>query len=175
MYHLLHCPCLILTLTDGDEEEDGDEGADASADAANDAAAAAGGQAGGDAVDASTAGSGAQQQQQQLGRADSAADSSAYWSSLLKPRWDVLQRDELEGLELQVRAGGLVNAFSNYFVESKQGIPTFSDSRCFFREGYTSVPAGVFHGVTRVQILDSKGWDDACFIHCCTAVDAQEF
>jgi hypothetical protein len=90
-------------LADGDEEDDGDEGADASADAATDAAAAAGGQAGGNALDASTAGSAGQQQQ--LGRADSAADSSAYWSSLLKPRWDVLQRDELEGLELlQVRA-----------------------------------------------------------------------
>lgn len=97
----------IHACADGEDEEDGDAAAgdDApDADAHPDAAAAAAGQPDAEAAAAAAAGAGnaagAQQQQQQLGRADSAADSSAYWSSLLKPRWEVLRKDELEGLEL---------------------------------------------------------------------------
>lgn len=83
----------LCLSADGEEEDDtdaaaGDEAADA--DAPADAAAAAG-QADGDAAAAASA--------QQLGRSDSGADSSVYWSGLLKPRWEVLRRDELEALE----------------------------------------------------------------------------
>lgn len=91
---LFCCLCIVLP-TDGEEDEEADEHADAAADAATDAAAAAGGDA---AADAASAGSAAQQQ---LGRSDSAADSSAYWAGLLKPRWEVLQKDEAEALEVR--------------------------------------------------------------------------
>lgn len=99
----------MLAAADGEDEEEadaagGDEAPDAAADAPTDAAAAAAGQPGSDSAahnggaDAGTAASAASTQQH-LGRSDSAADSNAFWSALLRARWEGLRRDELESLE----------------------------------------------------------------------------
>ncbi len=104
---LTHNPVCFGAAPDGEDDDETDPAAGedaADADAPADVAAGsleaagsaeAGGHTGG------SAGSGVQ-----LGRSDSAADSSAHWSVLLKARWEVLRRDELEAMELhQVREG----------------------------------------------------------------------
>jgi hypothetical protein len=135
----------LSSLADGDDDEDADTAAGddaADADAHPDAAAAAAaGQPDAEAAAAAGAGnaSAPTAQQQQLGRADSAADSSAYWSTLLKPRWEVLRRDELEGLELhQVGVWGVLlfgnaalNAIEMLFLQGAVLFnPAFVVSQC---------------------------------------------